>query len=71
MRDQQERDDRRRNVKGGAELAGQKSGGVGLVERVQQIGAAPDIEVPNERNAQAGSSAASETNARMAATMSP
>ena len=50
VRDQQERDDRRRNVKGGAEFARQKSGRIGLVERVNQVGAAPDIENPDQRS---------------------
>ncbi len=55
VRDQQERHDRDGNVKGGAEFARKKSGSIGLVERVNQVGAAPDIEDPDQRNAQAGS----------------
>src|SRR5258708_4679172 len=49
--DQQERHNERRNEVGGSQLPRHEPGVIGLVERVQKIGRAPEIEDPCADNA--------------------
>ena len=51
VRDQQQRHDQSRNEVCGSQLPRQQPGVIGLVERVEQIGCAPEVEDPCDGNA--------------------